>query len=51
MLDPVESVPVSVIPTAAKGGAKRSLYTNDDALVENKTVAGLAGQSDMTPDL
>ena len=57
MLDPVKTIPVPVTPTpagvecAANIHCKRKLHTNDEALVENKTVARLAGQSDMTPDL
>ncbi|KAL0036516.1 hypothetical protein WJX77_010974 [Trebouxia sp. C0004] len=46
-LDPVEA-DTQVQP---QPHTQRKLQTNDEALVENKTVASLAGQSDMTPDL
>jgi hypothetical protein len=50
-LEPVETVTVLNAQGLPQHHSQRKLQTNDEALVENKTVASLAGQSDMTPDL
>ena len=48
---PVEAVTVLNVQGREQPRSQRKLQTNDEALVENKTVASLAGQRDMTPDL
>ncbi|KAL0037316.1 hypothetical protein WJX79_001658 [Trebouxia sp. C0005] len=50
-LDSVEAVTVLNTQGRPQPHSQRKLQTNDEALVENKTVASLAGQTDMTPDL
>ena len=53
-LDPVQAKPVSILPRNASAqhkNSQRRLQTNDEALVDNRSLAGLVDQSDMSPDL
>lgn len=48
--DPVKTAYVPP-PQQTSRPARRTLHTNDEALVDNKAVASLAEQSNMTPEL